>query len=237
MKISRYFINQNLSVGKLVIKDKDLIHRLFVVLKYKTGEHIKLFNGQDSCDYLSTLLIISKKECFLEITEKINNDGNAVSKKINVYVAVVKSDFDEMLREMVEIGANEITPIISERVERKELNYERLNRIILEACEQSGRSDVPKLNGIANLFDFKDFSSENVYYHTEEVSQNKDVTQKISRREEEYTNIFIGPEGGWTEGEIKWFCDNGFSIRTLKTNILRAKTAAVVCLYDIINLY
>ena len=75
MKISRYFINQNLSVGKLVIKDKDLIHRLFVVLKYKTGEQIKLFNGQDSCDYLSTLLIISKKECFLEITEKINNEG------------------------------------------------------------------------------------------------------------------------------------------------------------------
>lgn len=237
MKISRYFINQNLSVGKLVIKDKDLIHRLFVVLKYKTGEKIKLFNGQEESDYLCNLLIISKKECFLDVVEKIDNKKVSV-RKINVYVAIVKSDFDEMLREMVEIGANEITPIISERVERKEINYERLNRITLEACEQSGRSDIPKLNGIINLFDFKDYSEKNVCYHTEKVSQNNNVTQEsVDSKDSSLVNIFIGPEGGWTEGEVKWFTSNAFIFRTLKTNVLRAKTAAVICLYDIINSY
>ena len=214
------------------IKDKELLHRLSIVMRCRVGSLIKLFNGKDNTDYTYEIKNIDKKESYLTFKSKEEVKNN-VTQKVNVYAAIVKSDFDDMLREMVELGANEVFPVISERVERKELNYERLNKIIIEASEQCGRGDVLKLNAITKLKDFNIFSSKNICYHTEQVSQENTVTQELNREEGgEVINIFIGPEGGWTEGEIGWFLENKFEMKMLNTNILRAKTAASVCLYN-----
>jgi 16S rRNA (uracil1498-N3)-methyltransferase len=244
MKISRYYIDTHLSDRDMSIKDKNLLHRLSSVLRYKLGEKVILFNGKSEYDFIFSIKDINKKEIYLTFVEQITNNishsenitSNNINKKyVHAYVAIVKSDFDDMVREMVEVGVGEITPIISDRVERKELNIERLTKIIIEASEQSGRNYLPKLNATIKLSDFNDFSSISVCYHTKQVSQDSPVTQDNELKEKSKINIFIGPEGGWTDSEITWFENNQFLIKTLKTNILRAKTAAVICLYDTIS--
>jgi 16S rRNA (uracil1498-N3)-methyltransferase len=236
MKINRYYTDQNITGEDMSVRGKELLHRLSGVMRYKAGETLKLFNGKDNFDYMYEVKEMNKKEGYLIFKSKEENTNN-VTQKVNVYTAIVKSDFDDMVREMVELGVNEIYPIISERVERKELNYERLNKIIIEASEQCGRGDIPKLNGISKLKDFTLFSSINTCYHTKEVSQenNKNTVTQESENPDFVKNIFIGPEGGWSDSEIEWFTQNNFKIRTLKTNTLRAKTAASICLYDSLN--
>ena len=245
MKISRYYVNKTTLEEDQLVKDKDFINRLLSVMHYKAGQKIILFNGLDSNNYTFEIKDISKKEITLNFIEK-NEVFIEVTKKVNVYISLFKTDFDEAVREMVEIGVNKLIPIISERTERKELNTRRLNKIIIESCEQSGRLDIPVLENIIKLKDFKNVDTKNINicYHTEEVSQenysenisqdnlntkNKGVDNNVG------TNIFIGPEGGWTSGEIDWFKENGFYIRHLRTNILRAKTAAAICLFDAVH--
>jgi 16S rRNA (uracil1498-N3)-methyltransferase len=235
MKINRYYTDQNITGEDMSIRDKELLHRLSGVMRYRAGETLKLFNGKDNFDYLYEIKELNKKEGYLVFLSKEENVSN-VTQKVNVYAAIVKSDFDDMLREMVEIGANELFPMISDRVERKELNYERLNKIIVEASEQCGRGNLPRLNGIMKLKDFMDFSAQNICYHTHKVSQNINVARESNaenmKKDNNVINIFIGPEGGWSDSEIEWFLENNFTIKTLNTNVLRAKTAASICLYD-----
>lgn len=229
MKINRYYTDQNITGEDMSIRDKELLHRLSGVMRYKAGETLKLFNGKDNFDYVYVVKEINKKEGYLTFSSKEECVSN-VTQKVNVYAAIVKSDFDDMIREMVELGVNNIYPIISDRVVRTELNYERLNKIILEASEQCGRVNIPKLSGISKLKDFTLLSYVNICYHTKEVSQENNINNVT--QEELLKNIFIGPEGGWSDSEIEWFLENNFEFKTLKTNILRAKTAASICLYD-----
>ncbi len=232
MKINRYYTDQNITGEDMSIRDKELLHRLSGVMRYRVGETLKLFNGKDNFDYLYAVRELNKKEGYLTFLSKEENTSN-VTQKINVYAAIVKSDFDDMIREMVELGVNNIYPIISDRVVRTELNYERLNKIIIEASEQCGRVNIPKLSGISKLKDFTLLTSLNICYHTKEVSQ-ENKTNNVTQ-EELVKNIFIGPEGGWSDSEIEWFLENNFEFKTLKTNTLRAKTAASICLYDSLN--
>ena len=232
MKINRYYTDQNITGEDMSIRDKELLHRLSGVMRYKAGETLKLFNNENNFDYVYVVKELNKKEGYLTFLSKEEN-VSSVTQKVNVYAAIVKSDFDDMIREMVELGVNDIYPIISDRVIRTELNYERLNKIIIEASEQCGRVNIPKLSGISKLKDFTLLTSLNICYHTKEVSQENKINNVT--QEELVKNIFIGPEGGWSDSEIEWFLENNFEFKTLKTNTLRAKTAASICLYDSLN--
>ena len=232
MKINRYYTDQNITGEDMSIRDKELLHRLSGVMRYKAGETLKLFNNKNNFDYVYVVKELNKKEGYLTFLSKEEN-VSSVTQKVNVYAAIVKSDFDDMIREMVELGVNDIYPIISDRVIRTELNYERLNKIIIEASEQCGRVNIPKLSGISKLKDFTLLTSLNICYHTKEVSQENKINNVT--QEELVKNIFIGPEGGWSDSEIEWFLENNFEFKTLKTNTLRAKTAASICLYDSLN--
>ena len=232
MKINRYYTDQNITGEDMSIRDKELLHRLSGVMRYKAGETLKLFNDKNNFDYVYVVKELNKKEGYLTFLSKEEN-VSSVTQKVNVYAAIVKSDFDDMIREMVELGVNDIYPIISDRVVRTELNYERLNKIIIEASEQCGRVNIPKLSGISKLKDFTLLTSLNICYHTKEVSQENKINNVTQG--ELVKNIFIGPEGGWSDSEIEWFLENNFEFKTLKTNTLRAKTAASICLYDSLN--
>ena len=232
MKINRYYTDQNITGEDMSIRDKELLHRLSGVMRYKAGETLKLFNDKNNFDYVYVVKELNKKEGYLTFLSKEEN-VSSVTQKVNVYAAIVKSDFDDMIREMVELGVNDIYPIISDRVVRTELNYERLNKIIIEASEQCGRVNIPKLSGISKLKDFTLLTSVNICYHTKEVSQENKINNVTQG--ELVKNIFIGPEGGWSDSEIEWFLENNFEFKTLKTNTLRAKTAASICLYDSLN--
>ena len=126
-------------------------------------------------------------------------------------------------------------PIITARTVKLGLNYERLNKIIKEAVEQSGRGILPKLNEVL-IFDnaigkAKNDNGLNLFFNIGEPTLGHSMSKcdKIG--------IFIGPEGGWTEEEIKLAQSANFTIAGLGKTVLRAETAVIVASYMACNIY
>lgn len=258
MKIHRFFVkeflqnnNQDNRSGRVILNDKDIIHQIERVLRLKIGEQIVIFDGVNNFDYLCKTLSISKKEIELQISENIIK--NKLNTKLNLFISVVKSDFELIIREATELGVSNIYPIISERVEKKQINLERLDKISIEASEQSGRNDIVQIHDIQKLDNAIEHIIENnlnkvsselksnelsIVYHTDQIKNDNILLRDfIDKNKIEIINIFIGPEGGWGNLDLELFDKlkqnkAAVFIKKLNTNILRATTASAVCVYD-----
>ena len=102
------------------------------------------------------------------------------------------------------------------------LNIDRLEKIIVEATEQSGRNDIIKLEKTLKIEDILSRAGEKIVFDTIE---NSDVVKENTKSSDLY--IFVGPEGGWTDEEKKLFVKNDFIFKILPTYTLRAETAAI----------
>ena len=158
-----------------------------------------------------------------------------------------------VVQKTTECGISKIVPIISARTIKTGLNLERLKKIAKEASEQSGRSIVPEIlepisfeksfelvkkNEINILFDSSgEFLFEKTCEHDGANTRNFSAEKYpcFSNRNSPQTNIWIGPEGGWTPEEINKTRDLNFKIKSLGKNTLRAETAAIVSTYLISN--
>ena len=140
MKIHRFFLNNPLG-EELKIEEKSLLHQMNNVLKFKTGESVALFNSFDNIDYIYTINNIDKKSILLTLNKKENNLSQKEEKNIvNLYVSLIKKDnLDLVFQKCTEIGVLKYIPIITDRVEKKNIasfNKERGEKIIIEAVEQ-----------------------------------------------------------------------------------------------------
>jgi 16S rRNA (uracil1498-N3)-methyltransferase len=120
-----------------------------------------------------------------------------------------------------------IIPILSERSEKRKLNMERMNKIAIEAVEQSGRGDIPAVHkpiSIQDLFDTGLLPQEKIVFHPEGVSLDQ---YKKSTNHSSFA-LFIGPEGGWSDKEISLLRSYHATVVSLGDTILRAETAGIV---------
>ncbi|MFA7216499.1 MAG: RsmE family RNA methyltransferase [Candidatus Paceibacterota bacterium] len=225
MRLHRFYIDKQIEGETVDITDKDLVHQWKNVFRYNVGSQVVVFNGS-GYDYLAfisslrnlgaTLTIVSKKK-----TPKI-------SRCVGLAISLLKKENIELvIQKATELGVSFIQPIISERSEKKNLNIARAKKIALEASEQSGRGDVPMVNEPMNLKDFLDSSFlsdfQNVIaLHPEGLLLDREVID----REGSFL-IFVGPEGGFSEEEIKMFKDKKIEIFSLGSLVLRGETASV----------
>lgn len=231
MKIHRFFLNNTLGED-LKIEEKGLLHQMNTVLKFKIGESIAIFNSLNTFDYIYNIKNIDKKSIFLSFNNKEENLSQDIERNIvNLYISLIKKDnLDLILTKCTEIGIFSFTPIISERVEKKNIasfNKKRGEKIIIEAIEQSGWRNVP------NIFDLKTLEEALKGLQNKSEIENTfilDIGEVNNMRvnKNEAINLFIGPEGGWTENERELF--KKYKIKTISfgKNVLRAETAAIV---------
>lgn len=222
MRLHRFFIEQKiLESGEVVLADKDLIHQWGKVFRLKMGDRVILFDGS-GFDYVEEFVSLDKNKGVLKVVEKIKNE-NVPKKEIHLFQSVIKKDkFEWVLEKGTELGVSHFHPIISERSEKKNINFERARKIIKEASEQSGRGSLPTLK---ELVDFKESLNNNfpsVAFHPA-----GDQFDRSNFEKEKAFGIFIGPEGGWSDRELEIFKEKGVKILSLGTQILRAETAAV----------
>jgi RsmE family RNA methyltransferase len=170
--------------------------------------------------------------------------------QITLLMSLIKNDnFDLVLQKATELGVSEIVPIITERTIKKDLNMARSQRILVEASEQCGRSDVPVINPIKKLGDAVSELNSVVAGVTEGGVKTGNITGKgsvgvfvcnqnsldikdILKKKNSYTDLIflIGPEGGWSPKEIKLFEDSKIQFVKINQNVLRAETAAIAIL-------
>ena len=225
----RLFFKESLSLNLVSKLDKSQSHYISKVMRIKENEIFSLFNG--SGEWEAKILNITKSIVEFEITNQIRQKEN--QKELWLAFSPIKSNyFNFMIQKATELGITKFIPIIFERTVVRKLNKERLEKVIIEATEQSNRINIPTLEDVTNLEDFLKSSEMNLIF-TDLNSDNKKVDlEKLTNKP---VCIVVGPEGDFSEnerGKILSFKD----VQAIKINenILRSETA-VISAISIIN--
>ena len=230
MRLHRFYTKEDLGSREMVLRDEAVLHQLRDVFRLAKGDRVIFFNG-DSTDYIYEAKIVSKREAGFVFVEKVPNI--IPKKKITLYMSLIKKDnFEMVLEKCTEIGVTHFVPVITERTQNKNLNTERAEKIMKEASEQCGRGDIPTLGETMNLEDVLKENPDVIIFDMagKEIRSSKSETLNKSEilNEKKEIRILIGPEGGWSDNEIKRFKDLKIQTFKLGDTVLRAETAAIV---------
>ena len=221
MTYIRLFFKENLSDNLNSNLDRSQSHYISKVMRIKEGESFSLFN--DSGEWEAKINEIKKGIVNFVIVKKLKNSEN--NSEIWLAFTPIKLNYlNFMIQKATELGVTKFIPILSERTMVRDLNSERLNKVIIEASEQSNRIKLPKLE---KLVKFKDFIK--LYKDTDIVFGDLNSSNdQIKINKDSPVCILIGPEGDFSENERKEILDLK-KVKSLKINknILRAETAAI----------
>ncbi len=211
--------------------DKEESKHIIKVLRKKDSDILHVTNG---LGYLfeTEITLASDNKC----TVKIISVEKAPEPKYRLHLAVAPTKMNDryewFLEKATEIGIHEITPIICDRSERKVINIERFEKIILSAMKQSNELYLPKLNEAISFKEFIKRKNEGLQLiaHCEETD--KKSLKSILKPNENIT-LLIGPEGDFSEKEIALALENNFQPVSLGNTRLRTETAAMVACHSV----
>jgi 16S rRNA (uracil1498-N3)-methyltransferase len=194
------------------------------VLRKKMGEQIDLFNGKG---LIGTGIITSQshKEVSLEV---INTTQTPASKNpLHIAIAPTKMNerFEWFLEKSTEIGIQRITPLLCDQSERKQINPDRMNRILLSAAKQSLTTFVPQLDELTSVDHFIQEHPNGVIAHCADDSEKNPWPSLIQNTSKGL--IIIGPEGDFSSREIALAKSCGWKTCSLGTTRLRTETAGI----------
>ena len=217
------FYTENFNEKTSLTKEEN--KHIVKVLRKKVGDKINIINGKGIL-FIAEIEVIEKHTVSLKVIKKVKKEKQH---KYNLHLAIAPTKninrFEWFLEKATEIGINEITPIICSRSERKKINLERCDKIIISAVKQSMKFYKPKLNSPISFIDFidKEYSGEKHIAHC--LNQKK---LKITKSEYSSHLILIGPEGDFSENEISLAINKKFKPTTLGNSRLRTETAGIV---------
>ena len=224
----RLFYSESLSnnlYGKL---NKDQSKYLTSVMRLKINEEFSLFNK--SGEWNSKIVSINKGIVEFEVKNQLRQPDK--EQEIWLAFAPIKSNyFNFMLQKATEIGVSKFFPITSERTIVRKINEERINKILIEASEQSNRLTVPKIEKIQKLEKFLDENKNiNLIFGDLNTNNKKIAISDLSKP----LVVLIGPEGDFSEKErVQILKFEGVQSIKLNNNILRSETAVISSLSTI----
>ncbi|MBI4826946.1 MAG: 16S rRNA (uracil(1498)-N(3))-methyltransferase [Nitrospirae bacterium] len=204
---------------------------LFLVLRIKPGELITILDGE-ARKYTCKVLDADKK---VVRVAKINEEPYSGESPIFITLAqgIAKGDkMDFIIQKTTELGVKNIVPVITERSQIRETGkIARWRRIALSASQQSGREFIPEIEPPLKLEEFvcrKNQCSKIIFSEKQKGGNLKHVLSTINNPK--HFLLLIGPEGGFSEGEIKLASDNGFIEASLGPRILRTETSPIAAI-------
>ena len=217
----RLFFSEILSASMTGKLDKSQSHYLTKVMRINIGKNFSLFNQNG--EWEARITKITKGIVEFLILKKIRSNNN--EKEIWLAFAPIKLNYlNLMMQKATELGVSKFIPILTERTIVRKINEKRLNKIIVEASEQSNRLKVPKLEEIVKLDNFLKFNQKtNIIFGDLNTNNNK-----FNIKNTEPLCILIGPEGDFTTKEREKILKlkNIIPLK-INENILRAETAAI----------
>jgi 16S rRNA (uracil1498-N3)-methyltransferase len=192
------------------------------VLRLEVDEHVVLFDGV-SIEGEYVISSIDKHQALLRRIAV--RTPKRAQKKFALLWSLLKKDKNEwVLQKGVELGVTDFVPIITERTEKTGFPIERAHKIILEAVEQSGRSDIPKVSEPKVIYEtIQKMREDWTMIVLDEGGQPVDTIQG-----DRPTALLVGPEGGWSERERNMFRMEKYQTISIGEFTLRAETAAIV---------
>ena len=217
----RLFFPENLSTNLSLTLDKSQSHYLTKVMRINIGNNFSLFNQNG--EWEARITKITKGIVEFLIIKKIRSKDN--DKEIWLAFAPIKINYlNFIIQKATELGVSKFIPILTERTIVRKINENRLNKIIIEASEQSNRLKVPKLEEMLKLDNFLKLNQKTNIIFGDLNTNNT----KLHVKNTEPLCILIGPEGDFTEKEREKILKlkNIIPLK-INENILRAETAAI----------
>jgi len=227
MRISRVFTRAPLAPDELLTLDAQAGHYLFRVLKLRAGDPLVLFNG-DGHDYAAELLSNRRDEVSLRVTARLPAVPEP-SLRITVVQAVGKGDrMDYALQKATELGAAAFVPLFTERTEvrldgsRLERRVAHWRRVIVAACEQSGRARLPDLQAPLSLDEWLATPAAGARFMLDPNAQESLCALASAGLS---LAVAVGPEGGFSGEEVRRMAHGGVRSARLGARVLRTETA------------
>ena len=235
----RFYVDFALSPDS-VVELPDNVVRHLNVLRVKNTEEIVLFNGNGK-SYPALPEVLEKRRASVRILREEATDNESPLNITLVQAVSAAERMDFTLQKSVELGVAEIRPVISERCvvrlsgERAEKRVARWQEIVVSACEQSGRSIVPKVLPLTTYVQ----ALQQLPQETTKLLMSLNRAQKLSdvRPQSGKVVFMVGPEGGWTEKEEQQAFDAGFQSVTLGKRVLRTETASLAAIASMQTLW
>lgn len=201
------------------------------VLRKKEGDSLAITNGKGDLFHVEVTLA-DQKNCIVQIKSVEQQQHH--NYKLHIAIAPTKMNdrMEWFLEKATEIGIDEITPIFCDNSERKVIKKERFEKIIQSAMKQSLQMQLPKLNDAISFKEFitKQHNDQLFIAHCEE--QSKKALHTELKPIQNYT-ILIGPEGDFSNKEIKTALAKNFTPVTLGNTRLRTETAGIVACHTV----
>jgi len=225
----RLFFSAALSTDMTDKLDKSQSHYLSKVMRVKKNEVFSLFNSNG--EWEAKVLSISKSIIEFKITQRLRQKENI--KELWLAFSPIKSNYQNfMIQKATELGVTKFLPIIFDRTVVRKINKDRLEKIVIEASEQSNRINVPIIEKSQGLNNFLKTNLINLIF-TDLNSNNFKIDK--SKFTDRPVCIIIGPEGDFSETEREQILDfKGVQPLKINENILRSETA-VISAISIIN--
>lgn len=229
MSAPRFFVSAPLTTGTSLVLPESAAHHAVRVLRLRIGAVLTLFNGEGG-EYTAMLTAIDKRRVRIEIGTHSAADRESPLAITLVQALSTGERMDVTLQKAVELGAQHIIPVLSERSvvrlqgARADKRQTHWQQVAISACEQCGRNRIPEVQPLIPLTEF--LSEPRPAAHRWILSPDADKSLRDLTRPEQPVEILVGPEGGFSETEIARAQAANFLPIRLGPRVLRTETAA-----------
>ena len=226
------FYAPDISGDTYTLDEKESRH-IIRVLRMTKGTCVRLIDGKGNL-YEGIINNADQKKCSIKITG-VTKEFEKRDYKLHIAISPLKNSdrFEWFIEKSVEIGIDEITPLICRNTEKPGIRTERSNNLIISAMKQSLKTNKTVLNDACIFNDFisKNFNGIKMIAHcNESIARNK-ISEVYSKKEDAI--ILIGPEGDFSNEEVKIAIENTFIPVHLGTSRLRTETAGIAACHSI----
>ncbi len=228
-----YSPNIDIETTVTVLSEEESMHCV-KVLRYTRGDEIELMNGTGGL-FKAVITNPHPKHCEVRIISAVQQPR---PRDYHLHIAVAPTKNIERMEWMVEkcteIGIDEITPLLCHYSERKQLRTDRLEKIILSAAKQSLNTYLPRLNPLTPFDEFISNAQEESRFIAHCYKDDKRRELKDELQSGKSCLILIGPEGDFSEEEVRTAISKGYITVLLGSTRLRTETAAIVACHTAI---
>ena len=234
----RFYHSNPLGLNQIITLDEFASHHALRVMRVKVNDFLILFNG-DGFEYRVRVSDINKKTINVEILSKEKNNSESPI-NINLFQSISSNEkMDMVIQKATELGVSSIQPIFTSRstiklsLDRTKKRVIHWKQVSISACEQSGRSKIPTIKSPIEF----DQISEGIKTNSLNLLLHPDNLEESSNLPNEYSgdiNVFIGPEGGFSQDEVLLLKKQNCINIKLGPRILRTETAplAIIAIFQ-----
>jgi len=229
-----FYVNPDHILADLAVLENDEFRHCVQILRHKVGDRILLFNGKGMV-YSAEILKVAKNsaECQILSTQSLNNP---ILTEISIAFGLLKSKaLDLLIRELTSLGVRHFIPLLTNHSIKQNFNYDRIQKIALEALKQSGNLFLPSIQPPIEIDQWlKQLFPIQVKLIAEQNNAIPIKKALINYSHISSVVILIGPEGGFHPEEVALALDQGFIPVFVHPYRLRSELAAITAVNQII---